>query len=125
MAGLSNVDAPDIQERSFRYSVRVVRLCSVLLRRSGVERTLADQLLRSGTSIGANVAEAQSAQSRADFIHKMSIAQKEARESLYWLRLMSEVDILCEGQLAELIDETHRIIAIVATIVIRTRKNAG
>ncbi len=54
----------------------------------------------------------------------MSIAQKEARESLYWLRLMSEVDILCEGQLAELIDETHRIIAIVATIVIRTRKNA-
>ncbi|MBS1911660.1 MAG: four helix bundle protein [Bacteroidetes bacterium] len=112
-----------MQQRSFQYAVRTVRLHEVMVRRGGAARTVAGPLLRSGTSIGANVAETQPAQSRADFIHKMTIAQKEARESHYWLRLMLDVGICREDQVSDLINETDRIIAILATILIRTRRN--
>jgi four helix bundle protein len=73
----------DILERTFHFAVRIVKLCQVLDERPGVGRTLARQLLRSGTSIGANVEEAQAGQSRADFRSKYSIACKEARETHY------------------------------------------
>ena len=71
----------DITNRSFEFAVRVVRLCQFLNEQQGVSRTLANQLLRSGTSIGANIEEGQAGQSKADFIAKMSIARKEARET--------------------------------------------
>jgi len=79
-----------ITDRSFEFAVRVVKLCKYLEAQDRVSRTLANQLLRSGTSIGANVEEAQAGQSKADFIAKMSIARKEARETHYWLRLLKE-----------------------------------
>ena len=75
-----------IADRSFDFALDVINLCEELY---AVHRfALADQLLRSGTSIGANVEEASAAQSRKDFISKMAIASKEARESRYWLRLL-------------------------------------
>ena len=84
----------DIRERTFQFAVRIVNLCQHLDETPGVNWTLSKQLLRSGTSIGANAEEAQAAQSKADFISKFSIALKEANESYYWLRLMCDAGYL-------------------------------
>ncbi|WP_330873312.1 four helix bundle protein [Dissulfurimicrobium hydrothermale] len=75
-----------IREKSFAFALRIVRLCR-MLESEHRERVLGKQLLRSGTAIGALVREAEYAESKADFIHKMSIAQKEAGETAYWLEL--------------------------------------
>lgn len=112
-----------IQERSFLFAVRVVKLCHVLDEKQGVERTLARQLLRSGTSIGANVEEAQGGQSRADFLAKMFIALKEARETLYWLKLLAAADVVKSAQLTDLTQEAHEIVAILTAIVKSTKEN--
>lgn len=74
---------PDIEGRTHPFALRVIRLCRSLDEHPGVQRTLGKQLLRSGTSVRANVEEAHAAQSRADFVSKMSIALKEARETRY------------------------------------------
>ena len=89
----------DITQRSFQFAVRVVKLCKHLDSASGDSRTLGNQLLRAGTSIGANVEEAQAGQSKADFISKLSIANKEARETLYWLKLLLASEIVEESKL--------------------------
>jgi four helix bundle protein len=86
---------------------------------------LANQLLRAGTSIGANVEEGQAGQSRADFIAKYSIACKEARETNYWLRLLVAADVLPVTKLEGLIDESSQLIAILTTIIKKTRSNSG
>ena len=83
----------NIQNKSFQFVIRIVNMCK-LLRDDRKETILLKQLLRSGTSIGANVAEAQNAQSRADFLSKLSIALKEATETEYWLRLLEATDYL-------------------------------
>jgi four helix bundle protein len=111
----------EIGERAFAFAVRVVKLCQVLDEKLGVSRTLANQLLRSGTSIGANLEESQGGQSRADFLSKVSIGLKEARESHYWLRLLIATDILPEKQLAPLLDEANQLVAILTTIVKNTK----
>src|SRR5712692_1502691 len=84
----------EICERTFQFAVRVVKLCQFLEEDSGVSRTLAGQLLRAGTSVGANVEEAQAGHSRADFISKMGIALREGRETHYWLRLLEAAEIV-------------------------------
>ena len=84
-------------------------------------RTLAHQLLRSGTSIGANIEEAQASQSTADFISKYSIACKEARETHYWLRLLAATDILPEHRLSDLLNECNELIAILTSIIKKLR----
>jgi four helix bundle protein len=85
---------------------------------------LASQILRSGTSIGANLAEANSGQSKADFISKCNIALKEARETLYWLRLLLACELVTEDRLGSLIDETDEIVAILTTIVKKARQTS-
>ena len=77
--------------------------------------------MRSGTSIGANAEEAHGSQSKADFVSKMSIACKEARETHYWLRLLAASEIVPEKRLHELIDESNQLIAILTTIVKKCR----
>src|SRR5262249_580655 len=99
-------------------SLRVIRLFRFLqAQRDPVTSTLIKQLLRSSTSIGANITEAKSGESRRDFVHKYSIAQKEARESLYWLKLLLKADLLPATRLEPLIQETNEIIAIITTII--------
>ena len=110
-----------ITERTFNFSVRVVKLAQYLDKTPGVPRTLAGQLLRSGTSIGANVEEAQGGQSRPDFIVKMYIALKEVRETLYWLRLLIAAELCSAQQLAELTSEANEIVSILVAIVKNTR----
>ena len=82
-----------VLDKSFEFAVRVVNLYKHLCD-SKKEYTLSKQLLRSGTSIGANINEAQAAQSKKDFIAKMSIASKEARESKYWIELLIKTEYL-------------------------------
>ena len=86
--GVPTHKVPDIRERAFGFAVRIVKLCQFLEKSSGVSRSMIDQLLSAGTSVGANLEEAKAGQRRPDFIHKNSISLKEARESKYWLRLI-------------------------------------
>ena len=86
-----------LEKKSFQFAIRIVNLYKHL-RSTKKEHTLSKQLLRSGTSIGANIAEAQQAQSKADFVSKLSIALKEATETKYWIRLMGATGYLLEQE---------------------------
>jgi len=106
----------DICERTLSFAVRVVKLCRYLDEQSGVCRTLSKQLIRSGTSIGGNVEEAQGGQSRADFLSKISIACKEARETLYWLKLLEAVEIINVDLMREVKLEANELVGILTAI---------
>lgn len=112
----------DLPDRTFAFSERIVRLCVFLEHNGRVSTTLATQLLRSGTSVGANVEEAGAAESRKDFIHKYAIACKEARESHYWLRLLAASGTVTKERLAPLIGEANELIAILTTIIKKSRE---
>ena len=112
----------DIRERTFDFSLCIIRLCQQLEEQGGVARTLSWQLLRSGTSIGANVEEAQAGQSKLDFISKNAIALKEARETIYWLRLLGASRILPEKRLSELIGEATELAKIIGAIIVSAKK---
>ena len=107
----------EIGERAFGFAVRVVRLCQNLDKTAGVPRTLSNQLLRSATSVGANLEEAKGGQSAEDYLSKVSIALKESRETHYWLRLLIATEIVPEAQLNHLLEESNEVVAILTTIV--------
>jgi len=107
----------DLCERTFQFALRIVNLCQELSKNPGVARTMGNQLLRSGTSIGANVEEGQAAQSEADFVSKYSISRKEARETHYWLRLLSDSRIVSSDRLSDLMSECNELIAILTSII--------
>ena len=107
----------DIVERSFEFAVRVVRLCRFLESQDRVSRTLANQLLRAGTSIGANIEEAQAGHSKADFTAKMAIARKEARETLYWLKLLKASEIVEAEKMRGITKEADELVRILTSIV--------
>ena len=92
----------NIERKSFHFSVRIVKLCRYL-QEEKKEYLLSKQLMRAGTSISANVAEAEQAQSRADFIAKLSISLKEAAETNYWIRLLYATDYLMESEYLSII----------------------
>jgi four helix bundle protein len=107
----------DIADRTFAFAVQIVKLCRELERKDSSSRILAGQVLRSGTSVGANVEEAQASQSPADFLSKCSIACKEARETHFWLKVLVEAGILPVDQVSSILDECNQIVAILTTIV--------
>ena len=111
----------DICERTFQFALRVVQMCSRLQSRSVVSQVLLKQLLRSGTSVGANIEEGQAAQSRADFVSKYSIARKEAREANYWLRLLAASGIHNDSEVSELTSESTQLVKILTTIIKNAR----
>ncbi len=115
----------DICERTFEFAKRIVGLCRELGNKPGPQRTMVSQVLRSGTSVGANVEEAQSGQSRADFLSKMQIACKEARETHYWLRLLVGTGIVSQATLAPLLQEADELVAILTTIIRRTKDRSS
>ena len=104
-----------IIKKSYDFALRIIRVYKYLLTKK--EFVLSKQLLRSGTSIGANVTEAQEAISKKDFKNKMSIALKEAVESRYWLNLLKDSDYLKEQQIKNLMIELDEIIKILSKIV--------
>jgi four helix bundle protein len=115
----------EILARSFTYALRAIKLYQFLRRqKDGAAWLLGKQYLRAATSIGANIEEAQAGESRSDFIHKLGIAQKEARESLYWLHLLAESAIVRRNKLEPLTRETQELLAIITAIIVST-KNRG
>lgn len=107
-----------IVERTYEFAIRIVAICRYLTTDAPTKDfVLSKQLLRSGTSIGANVEEAQHPQSMPDFISKMSISLKETRESSYWLRLLRDTGYLTAEQVQPLLDECHDILHILIAIV--------
>ena len=102
-------------EKSFDFAVRIVNLHKYLVSKHS-ERVLSKQLLRCGTSIGANVSEAQKGQSRADFASKMAIALKEANETQYWLRLLYKTDYLSKLPFDSLNRDVDELISILVCI---------
>jgi four helix bundle protein len=117
--------ARDICERTFAFAVRIVKLCREMDKVPGTNRLLARQLLRAGTSIGANVEEAQAAQSKADFINKYAIALKEARETVYWLRLIAAAELIAGSRIADLRRESEELGRISASIIVNTKTGGG
>jgi len=115
----------DIQERAKDYALRAIRLVQFLnIKKDSVCWEIGKQYLRAATSIGANLAEAQAGESRADFIHKCAIAQKEARESLYWLELLLRSEVVPEKKLSAIMTETNEITAILTQIIVNTKKRS-
>jgi len=112
-----------ILDKSFAFAVRIVKLYKYLCDEKK-EYTLSKQLLRSGTSIGANINEAQAAQSTNDFIAKLSIASKEARESQYWIKLLIEADYLSlsEKQTQSLQNEIDEVVKLLTSIIKTTQE---
>ena len=114
----------DIYERTFEFACRIVRLHRALTRRRGTHTPLLNQLLDSGTSVGANLEEAKGAQSRSDFIAKVRISLKEARESHYWLRLIGACELVKPARITPLISEANELVSILTKIVVKAKTNA-
>ncbi len=110
-----------IKEKSYAFALQVVQLHKDLVAQN--EYVLSKQLLKSGTSFGANVEEALAGQSRADFLSKMSIASKEARETNYWLRLLRDSKILDTSVLKDIVSEAEEISKML-TAIVKTTSNS-
>jgi four helix bundle protein len=114
-------DKSVIKKRTYEFSLKIIDLYKMLI--SVNEYVLSRQLLKARTSIGANVEEALAGQSRADFLSKMSIASKEARETNYWLRLIIDSKILEDYRVKPLLTESSEIIRMLTSIVKTTSLN--
>jgi four helix bundle protein len=112
-----------VLEKSYALSLEVVRVYRAMVERR--EFVLSKQLVRAGTSIGANVEEALAAQSRRDFIAKMSIARKEARECNYWIRLLRDSDMMTDAEAERLLAGSVEMIRLLTAIIISTEQNPG
>jgi len=118
-------DSP-IQIKSYEFSLSIVELYKNLKQQK--EFVLATQILKSGTSIGANVEEAVGAQSGKDFFMKMTIAYKEARETNYWLRILKDSDYINKSEALELINKVQELLKLLGTIqktVLKNRNNTS
>ena len=117
-------DHTSITQRTEKFAIRIIKAYSFLDEKPGATRVLGKQLLRSGTSIGANVHEAQSAQSTRDFINKLEIALKEARETEYWLKILIKSGLVAESKFNSLLDEVTQIKAIIAASVVKLKQKS-
>ncbi len=112
-----------IVEKSFNFSVRIVKFYLILIKRNKVVEPLLKQLLRSGTSIGANITEAQSAVTKKDFINKLGIALKESKETDYWLRLFVATDLIDEKEYKSMHNDALSIIKLLTAIIKSAKTN--
>ena len=106
-----------IAGKAYAFALGIIKLYKSLIKRR--EFVLSKQILRSGTSIGANVNEAISAQSKRDFVHKLSISLKEARETIYWLRLLKDSDYMNEAEFDKMFTACDELIKILTKIIDR------
>lgn len=111
-----------IKDKSFLFSIRIIKLYKYLCEEKK-EFVLSKQILRSGTSVGANVREAEHAESPTDFKHKMSIAQKEINETLYWLELLCATDYISKSHFESLNTDAVEIIKLITTIIKTVKTN--
>ena len=106
----------DLRERTFEFARRIIRICSSL-HGSSVTSVIRNQLLRSGTSVGANYREARRGRSKADFLSKPGECLRELDETLYWIELIQAEDLMPPDQLKEILDETDQLISIFVTLI--------
>jgi four helix bundle protein len=112
----------DFRTRTFRFGIRVVRLVQTLSK-AAAARVIGNQLLRSGTAVGANYPAAARARSRADFIAKMGIVEEECDETLYWIDMLIELEVVSGTSCKELRAEANEILAIVVASLRTARRN--
>lgn len=115
------MDKHVLKERSFAFAIQVVGIYKMLS--SKKEFAMSKQLLRSGTAVGALHREAEQAESKADFIHKLAIAQKECNESLYWLELLKATDYISEKQFKKLHNLGTELMRLLTSIIKTAKKN--
>lgn len=113
-----------LREKSYRFALRIVKL-NKFLHEEKREFVLSKQVLRSGTSIGANIIEGNRAESMADFVHKMSIALKEAFETEYWLNLLKDSDYISEKQADSLISDCNELQKMLISSIKTAKKNSA
>jgi four helix bundle protein len=111
-----------IQDKSYSFALSIVKLYQKLSYEKR-EYVLSRQLLKSGTSIGANVEEALAASSRKDFIHKMSISLREARESMYWIRLLKDSNYIQPDEAVILLNNAYELVRLLSSIVKTSKQN--
>jgi len=111
-----------LKDKSFAFAIRCINLYKYLVD-SKREFVLSKQLLRSGTSVGANIREAQNAQSKPDFIHKLSISQKECDETLYWLELLKATDFISESEFQSIYSEATELLKMLRSAIITSKKS--
>lgn len=109
-----------VKDKSFKFSVRIINLYK-LLTTERKEYVMSKQLLRSGTSIGANIREALNGESKADFIHKLAISQKECDESMYWLELLKETNYINEKEFNSIHTDAVELLKIIRSIILSTK----
>lgn len=110
-----------IKQKSFDFAVRIVNLYKYMIDEKK-EYVLSKQILRSGTSVGAMIRESEHAQSKADFIHKLSIAQKEINETIYWLELFQVTNYLSNQEFESLNNDAVEIIKLITSIIKTSKK---
>ena len=111
-----------IQVKTYEFAIRIIKLYRYLIDKKK-EFVLSKQVLKSGTSIGANVEEAIGGQTKRDFIGKLAIAYKEARETHYWIRLLRDSKFITEKQASSILNDIEEILKILTTIQITTKRN--
>ena len=111
-----------IKNKSFLFAIRIVKLYKFLVENKK-EFVLSKQLLRSGTAVGALVREAQNAESSADFVHKLSMAQKENDETLYWLELLFETNYLKEKEYTSIQKDALELLKMIRSAIITSKRN--
>ena len=109
-------------DKSLKFAIRIVKLAK-FLQKEKKEFIFSKQILRSGTSIGANLSEAEYAQSKADFINKNSIAIKECAETRYWIELLYEGDYISEKEYKSMKDDCEELIKILTAIIKKAKEN--
>ncbi len=114
--------ASSIREKSFAFAVRIVNL-SKHLKSQKKEFEMSKQILRSGTSPGANVREAQNGESAADFVHKLGIAQKETAETIYWLDLLFATNYLEEVEYKSLLKDADELLRMIRSAILTKKQN--
>jgi len=111
-----------LKDKSFQFALKIIKLYTFISEQKR-EYVMNKQLLRSGTSIGANIREAQNVQSKVDFIHKLSISQKECNETLYWLELLHKSDFLEEKEFTTIHGDANELLKMLLSSILTTKQN--
>ena len=121
MAYLRDIRKNILANKSFDFSIRIVDLYKFLVKKK--EYVLSKQILRSGTAIGALITEAQNAESKKDFIHKLGISQKECSETIYWLNVLQKGIYINKEQFQSLLKDTEELLKMLRSSILTAKKN--
>ena len=111
-----------LKEKSFALALRIIKLYKFLIENKK-EYVLSKQILRSGTSVGAMIREAQNAESKMDFVHKLAIAQKECDESIYWMELLVQSDYISKEAFESVSAEAEQVLKMIKSAILTTKRN--